>query len=154
MRGAACHGNGRPVSLKMGTRLLELRFAADPKRLKMVRDQVQQAASQLSCTKKMISDLIIAVNEACMNIMEHAYKGDRSGEIVLEINNNEHEIEVVLTDFAEPVDFSAIRPRDPEDLRPGGLGTFFIKEIMDECVYAHLHDIGGNVLRMTKRLNG
>ncbi len=137
----------------MDARLLEMRFAADPKRLKMVRDQVQQAASRLPCTKKLVSDLIIAVNEACMNIMEHAYKGDRSGEIVLEINNNGDEIEVVLTDFAEPVDFTAIQPRDPEDIRPGGLGTFFIKEIMDECTYAHLQDIGGNVLRMSKRIS-
>ena len=138
--------------MTMGTRLLELRFAADPKRLKMVREQVQQATSQLACTKKLVSDLIIAVNEACMNIMEHAYKGDRSGEIVLEINNNGDEVEVVLTDFADPVDLTVIEPRDPDDLRPGGLGTFFIREIMDECAYAHLHDVGGNVLRMTKRI--
>ena len=137
----------------MSVRVLELRFSADPKRLKMVREQVQQAASQLPCTKKLVSDLIIAVNEACMNVMVHAYKGDRSGEIVLEINNNGDEIEVVLTDFAEPIDFSAIQARDPQDLRPGGLGTFFINEIMDECAYAHLHDVGGNVLRMVKRIS-
>lgn len=138
----------------MSSQLLELRFAADPKRLKMVREQVQQAASKLPCTKKLVSDLIIAVNEACMNIMEHAYKGDRSGEIILEINNNDDdEIEVVLTDFAAPVDFNSIRARDPEDLRPGGLGTFFINEIMDQCSYAHLHDVGGNELRMTKRMH-
>ncbi len=138
---------------RMSNRLLELRFTADPKRLKMVREQVQQAASKLACTKKLVSDLIIAVNEACMNIMEHAYKGDRSGEIVLEINDNGDEIEVVLTDFAEPVDLAAIQPRELDELRPGGLGTFFIKEIMDDCAYAHLQDVGGNVLRMTKRIS-
>ena len=137
----------------MSARLLELRFAADPKRLKMVREQVQHAASQLALTKKLVSDLIIAVNEACMNIMEHAYKGDRSGEIVLEINNNGDEIEVVLTDFAAPVELEEIGPRDLDELRPGGLGTFFIKEIMDECAYAHLQDSGGNVLRMIKRIS-
>ena len=87
-----------------------------------------------------------------MNIMEHAYKGDRSGEIVLEINNNGDAIEVVLTDFAAPIDFEQIQPRDLDDLRPGGLGTFFIKETMDECAYAHLHDRAGNVLRMVKRI--
>lgn len=136
----------------MSALLLELRFAADPKKLKMVREQVQQAASKLPCTKKLVSDLIIAVNEACMNIMEHAYKGDRSGEIVLEILNSADEIEVVLTDFAAPIDFSTIQARDPGDLRPGGLGTFFINEIMDECSYAHLNDVGGNKLRMIKRI--
>jgi anti-sigma regulatory factor (Ser/Thr protein kinase) len=133
-------------------RLLELRFASDPRRLKMVRDQVQQATGQLECTKKLVSDLVIAVNEACMNIMQHAYKGDRSGEIVLEINDNGEEIEVVLTDFADPVDFEDIQHRDLEDVRPGGLGTFFISEIMDECAYAHSQGHNGNVLRMVKRL--
>ena len=133
-------------------RLLELRFSSDPKRLKMVRDEVQQAAGQLECTKKLVSDLIIAVNEACMNIIQHAYKGDRSGEIVLEINDNGGEVEVVLTDFADPVDLEAIKPRHLEEIRPGGLGTHFMKEIMDECAYAHLKDHNGNVLRMTKRL--
>lgn len=132
--------------------LLELRFASDPRRLKMVREQVQLATAKLACTKKLVSDLIIAVNEACMNIMEHAYKGDRSGEIVLEINDNGEEIEVVLTDFADPIDFNDIKPRDIDELRPGGLGTFFIKEIMDDCAYAHLQGNSGNVLRMRKRL--
>lgn len=135
-----------------GTRLLELRFQADPGHLKMVREQVQLVTGQLPFPKKLVADIVIAVNEACMNIMEHAYKGDRSGEIVLEINNNGEEIEVVLTDFAEPVDFTCIRPRPLDDLRPGGLGTYFIKEIMDECDYAHLQGKAGNVLRMTKRL--
>ena len=132
-------------------RILELRFSSDPKRLKMVRDEVQQSIGRLNCTKKLVSDLIIAVNEACMNIMVHAYKGDRSGEIVLEINDNGEEIEVVLTDFADPVDLGAIASREWDHLRPGGLGTHFMKETMDQCDYAHLHDNHGNVLRMTKR---
>jgi anti-sigma regulatory factor (Ser/Thr protein kinase) len=137
----------------MTTRVLEMRFAADPKRLKMVRERVQQAAQQMSMPDKLVSDLVIAVNEACMNIMEHAYKGDCSGEIVLEINNNDGAIEVVLTDFAAPVDLEQIHPRALDDLRPGGLGTFFIREIMDECAYTHLHGNAGNVLRMIKRIS-
>ena len=31
--------------------------------------------------------LVIAVNEACMNIIQHAYKGDESGEIIFEMLN-------------------------------------------------------------------
>lgn len=133
--------------------ILELRFAADPGQLKRVREQVRQAGIRLGLGGKLVSDLIIAVNEACMNIIQHAYKGDHSGEIVLEINNNETEIEVVLTDFAAPVDIADIRPRELHELRPGGLGTHFMNEIMDECAYTHLEGRGGNVLRMTKRLS-
>ena len=137
----------------MSKPLLELRFASDPKRLRMVRERVQEVAETAGCTKKLVSDLVIAVNEACMNIMQHAYKGDRSGEIVLEIQNNGAELEVMLTDFAAPVDAETIKPRDLDDIKPGGLGTYFIHEIMDDCSYGHLEGQTGNILTMKKRLN-
>ena len=138
--------------MSTGKRLLEVRFPSDPKRLRTVREQVQQATADLGCAKKVLSDLIIAVNEACMNIIEHAYKGDRSGEIVLEIIDNGEELEVLITDFADPVNLEGIQSRDLDDIRPGGLGTYFIREIMDDCVYGHLSGDSGNILRMTKRL--
>ena len=117
---------------------LELRFPSDPKRLRMVREKVQEVAEEIGCSKKLISDLVIAINEACMNIMQHAYKGDKSGEILLEIQTDSGDLQVVLTDFAEPIDPANIRPRDLEDVKPGGLGTYFIQEIMDDCTYGNL----------------
>lgn len=135
------------------TSVLAMRFASDPERLRGVRERVQAAAEQAGCTKKLVSDLVIAVNEACMNIMQHAYKGDKSGEIVLEIRRGDGELEVLLTDFAAPVDPQQIKPRELNDLRPGGLGTFFIDEIMDDCVYGHLEGEIGNYVRMKKKIN-
>ena len=135
------------------TTMLELRFTSDPKRLRMVREKVQEVAESIGCSKKLISDLVIAINEACMNIMQHAYKGDKSGEIVLEIREESGDLKVVLTDFAEPVDPETIQPRELEDVKPGGLGTYFIQEIMDDCTYGHLEDSAGNILRMRKKIN-
>ncbi len=132
--------------------LLELRSNSDPKRLRMVRERVQQIAEELGQDKQFISDLVIAVNEACMNIMQHAYKGNKTGEIVLEIQKNSDDLQVILTDFAEPVDAQMIRPRDLEDVKPGGLGTYFIQEIMDDCTYGHLDNSAGNFLRMRKKI--
>ncbi len=132
--------------------MLELRFTSDPKRLRMVRERVQEVAEEIGCSKKLISDLVIAVNEACMNIMQHAYKGNKTGEIVLEIQKNSDDLQVILTDFAEPVDAQRIRPRDLEDVKPGGLGTYFIQEIMDDCTYGHLNNSAGNFLRMRKKI--
>lgn len=131
---------------------LELRFVSDPKKLRMVRERVQEAAEDIGCSKKLISDLVIAINEACMNIMQHAYKGDKTGEIILEMQRHAGALEVMLTDFAAPVDPEAIRPRDLEDVKPGGLGTYFISEIMDECVYGNLDNSAGNFLRMRKKI--
>ena len=132
---------------------LELRFHSDPKRLRMVREKVQEIAEEIGCSKKLISDLVIAINEACMNIMQHAYKGDKSGEILLEIQNDRGDLQVVLSDYAAPIDPSNIRPRDLEDVKPGGLGTYFIQEIMDDCTYGNLDNSAGNFLKMRKKIN-
>ena len=133
--------------------MLELRFNSDPKKLRMVRERVQEIAEEFGCSKKLISDLVIAINEACMNIMQHAYKGQKSGEILLEIQKDNGDLKVVLTDFAEPIDPGGIQPRDLDDVKPGGLGTYFIQEIMDDCVYGHLDNRAGNYLKMRKKIN-
>ncbi|MEM7540271.1 MAG: ATP-binding protein, partial [Pseudomonadota bacterium] len=117
------------------TRILEMRFSADPKKLRMVRERVQKAAQQIAFSKKQLSDLVIAVNEACMNIMQHGYKGDRNGEILLEISDQGEAVEVVLTDYAAPADLASIEPRKLDEVRPGGLGTYFMSELMDDCAY-------------------
>ncbi|MFT4584496.1 MAG: sigma-B regulation protein RsbU (phosphoserine phosphatase) [Gammaproteobacteria bacterium] len=132
--------------------MLELRFSADPKRLRMVREKVQEVTEEIGCSKKLISDLVIAINEACMNIMQHAYKGDKSGEILLKIQKEHGNLEVILTDYAAPIDPKLIRPRDLDDVKPGGLGTHFIQEIMDDCTYGNLENRAGNFLRMRKRI--
>lgn len=132
--------------------MLTLRFPSDPKKLRMVREKVQEITEEIGCSKKLISDLVIAINEACMNIMQHAYKGDKSGEILLEIQKERGDLQVVLTDFADPVDPKKIRPRDLEDVKPGGLGTFFIQEIMDDCTYGNLDNSAGNYLKMRKKI--
>ena len=133
--------------------MLELRFNSDPKKLRMVRERVQEIAEEAGCSKKLISDLVIAINEACMNIMQHAYKGQKSGEIRLEMQKEESEIHVLLTDFAEPVDLDRIKPRDIEDVKPSGLGTYFIHEIMDDCTYGHLDNLSGNYLKMRIKIS-
>ena len=134
--------------------LLTLRLGADAAQLKAMRTQVREAGLARGWPDKLVGELVIAINEACMNIIEHAYGRDSAGEIVLEIHDNESEVEVVLTDFAAPIDLDGIHGRALDDVRPGGLGTHFMNEIMDRCSYAHLAENHGNVLRMSKRLDG
>ena len=136
-----------------GTLVLQMQFASNPSCLKAVRDRVRDVVEQAGCGAKTADEVVIAVNEACMNIIQHAYKGDSSGEIILEIHNNGAELEFCLKDFAEPVDCQSIKPRPLEELRPGGLGTYFIQEIMDDCVYGHLEGATGNFLRMKKKIS-
>lgn len=140
------------MSATLNERLVEMRFPSHPDRLCIVRALVKRSAEFAGCDAALAEQLVIAVNEACMNIMQHAYHGDTSGEIVLEILNNADTIRFRLQDYAEPVDLESVRPRPLDELRPGGLGTHFIHEIMDECEMGHLDNDRGNYLEMAKRI--
>ncbi len=133
-------------------KLLELRFQASADRLCLIRPLVKRVAEVVGCQCDLADQLVLAVNEACMNVIQHAYKGDQSGEIILEILNNKKKLMFRLKDFAAPVDLDSIKPRDLDDIRPGGLGTHFIHEIMDECEMGHLEDRQGNYLQMIKKI--
>ena len=97
--------------------------------------------------------LVLAVNEACMNVIQHAYEENAQGEIVLEVLNNQGKLHFRLVDYAKPIDLASVKPRDLNDLRPGGFGTHFINEIMDECDMGHLDEGKGNYLEMIKKIS-
>jgi sigma-B regulation protein RsbU (phosphoserine phosphatase) len=133
-------------------KLFEFRFPSKPERLCLVRVLVKRSAEALGCCDELADKLVIALNEACMNVIQHAYKFDDSGEIILEILNNDTQIVFRLTDSASLIDLEKVAPRDLEEIRPGGLGVHFIREIMDECDMGHLQDGTGNYLEMTKTI--
>jgi phosphoserine phosphatase RsbU/P len=132
--------------------LLKLEFLAKADRLKQVRRSVKEAAQTCGCSQDVAEEIVLAVDEACQNIIRHAYEGKGNGEITLEFWCQEETITVFLRDYAKTVDVSQIKPRDLGDLRPGGLGTHFIREVMDEVVFMEPPPEGGNLLRLAKRI--
>jgi anti-sigma regulatory factor (Ser/Thr protein kinase) len=133
--------------------LFEIRFPAKAERLCLVRALVKRTAEVVGCCSELSDRLVIAVNEACMNVIQHAYEGDELGEIVLEMLNNDGKLHFRLVDNANPIDLDSVQPRDLDDIRPGGLGTHFINEIMDECDRGHLEEGKGNYLEMIKKIS-
>jgi len=133
--------------------VFHLNFPSQPSRLKLVRSAVFDTAMLCGCSESTGRDIVIAVDEACQNVIRHAYKGAPDGQVILDIGRNGDDIVLSLRDFAAPVDVSKIKPRDLDDLRPGGLGTHFINEVMDEVEFLRPPDGEGNILRMVKRID-
>jgi len=133
-------------------RLIECRFPARPDRLKLLRRLVYDAAETAGAGAEKAEKAVIAVNEACMNIIQHAYNNDPDGEIILEIINNGDTLVFQLTDFAAPADINTIKPRALDDIRPGGLGTHFMNEVMDSVEYSVNEELQGNHVTMTMAL--
>lgn len=135
-----------------GDRIGHMRIAARPDCLRLVRELVNQAGIQCGCGEGCISEMVMAVDEACQNIIRHAYRGDSGGEIIVDIRRQEACIAVHLLDFAAPVDVSKIKPRPLDEVKPGGLGTHFIQQCMDEYGFVAPPDGFGNCLRLIKRI--
>ena len=135
-----------------GEALIQVRVKAEADRLRLVRKVVHSASAWAGCSEPCTRDIVIAVDEACQNVIRHAYGDSSAGELVLDIRRDDDSIVFNLVDFAPPVDVSQIGPRDLDDLRPGGLGTHFIKECMDEVSYAAAPPGAGNRLMMKRRI--
>jgi sigma-B regulation protein RsbU (phosphoserine phosphatase) len=135
-----------------GERVAQIRIASRPDCLRLVRAVVNEAGDATGCSGDCISQIVMAVDEACHNIIRHAYLGDPSGEIVVDIRRHDGAIAIHLLDFAAPVDVSRIKPRRLDKVKPGGLGTHFIQECMDEYGFLTPPDGAGNCLRLVKKI--
>jgi sigma-B regulation protein RsbU (phosphoserine phosphatase) len=136
----------------VGTELISLRIPAKADRLKIVRAAVTQSATLSDCSKETIHDLVIAVDEALQNVIRHAYGSASEGDIDISIRRAGNHLIILIRDYAESIDVSQIKPRDLDDVRPGGLGTHFMREVMDKMEFLPSPDGKGNLLRMSKRI--
>ena len=89
----------------------------------------------------------MAIDEAATNIIRHSYSNRADAELRLTVQALPNRMEFVLEDQAPKVQ-GGFKPRALEDVRPGGLGTFFINCFMDEVGYDDVPE--GNQLRMVK----
>lgn len=95
----------------------------------------------------------LAVDEACANIIEHAYGGEGRGQIVCTVSDSPQAMTVILNDFGRPFNPKSIPEpnlRAPlKKRKEGGLGLFFIRKYMDEVRFEFSPE-KGNQLTMVK----
>jgi len=137
--------------MEQGELLLELHFPSRAEQLQTVRVEVRKTMSKIDCLACDINCAVIAINEACMNIIQHAYGESDEGKIILQIIDIEDDLLFRLIDFANPVDVKKIKSRDLEDIKPGGLGVHMMREVMDECRFLKCPEGIGNIFQMRKR---
>lgn len=118
---------------------------------------IRQQAQQSGLDEKAVYQVEMAVDEACSNIIEHAYGESSQGDILLTCSNNDEGIIVVLRDTGISFDPETVkkpeRTASLEERKSHGLGLFFIHEWMDKVQYKSTPG-EGNTLTMFKRRAG
>ena len=101
----------------------------------------------------------LACDEACTNVIEHAYGGEEKGDIRVTWQFSGGAFTITIVDDGRPFDPDEIPapkvpadPNDLDDLQIGGLGIHFMRKLMDEVQF-HMDDRQGNRLIMIKYLS-
>ena len=111
-------------------------FAVESSSLKDVRSFAREVLAKDPLFQNSMDDVVLALAEAAQNIVKHAYSGQPTGDkMKVEIRFKDNQLIIELFDKGSPAIPQNIKPRKLDDIKAGGLGTFFIGQIMDEVIF-------------------
>ena len=129
-------------------------FQVSSSSLKEVRTFSRDVFEKINLPQEQKDELVLAIAEAAQNIVKHGYKDIEStaDRMEIKISLKDGDLEIGFFDKGKPVVPENIQHRKLDDIKPGGLGTFFIKQIMDGAVFKKDQRGWVNHLVLTKKI--
>jgi anti-sigma regulatory factor (Ser/Thr protein kinase) len=132
-----------------------LKIDAKLENLSAIADFILRSMKQLGIDTA-ISEIQTAVDEACTNVIKHAY-AEKDGTIDITCEVQDNNFVVTIRDKGKPFDpYSVPLPdleTDVDERRIGGLGIYLMRTLMDDVSYS-FDAAEGNTLVMKKMLTG
>jgi serine/threonine-protein kinase RsbW len=104
-----------------------------------IREFINSAAVDAGFSKEAIDNIILAVDEACTNIIKHAYKYLPDGKIILNLKTDKKTFTIDIIDYGKSFESGLIPNPDLQkyfdEKRVGGLGMYLMKSLMDDVKY-------------------
>lgn len=104
-----------------------------------VREFISRAAYAFGFNDEDVSKIALAVDEACTNVIKHAYHYNSNKKITITVQGRDGDFEVIIADTGRKFDPSKIQlPNMKEYLstyKRGGLGVYLMKSLMDRVEY-------------------
>lgn len=114
------------------------------------------AARRAGFDDKAVGQIEISVDEACANVVEHAYEGMAPGDMEVSFRTNGLDLIIKVRDWGQSFELDQIAVPDVtaplEERGLGGLGLFLMRQMMDDLEYES-DPARGNELVMVKRLS-
>jgi len=96
------------------------------------------------------NDILVAIQELCMNIVDHAYEGRTDGRISLALSVGDDSFTAEFSDDGAPFDAASVNRPDLDHGQVRGYGLYLMKELLDDVAYTSCG--GRNHWRLTKRV--
>ena len=132
-----------------------LHVPSSTENLALIREFVTMIGAQAGLDESEVANIELAVDEACANVMEHAYGNDVSHEVVVRAIFDDAELSINVEDSGRGFNPDTVVQEELDELiskhKSGGLGMRLIRQLMDEV---HYEIVPGrkNELQMKKRL--
>jgi len=152
---AAPYRSRRLIKMSSIEKKFTLQVPSSTENLALIREFVTTVGRQAQFEEAEILNLELAVDEACANVIEHAYGHDITKEVVVRAKFDEETLQISVID--EGLGFDPDKtPQDSieqliHDRKSGGLGIRLIKKLMDEVSYEIVPG-QKNELHMTKKI--
>jgi serine/threonine-protein kinase RsbW len=132
-----------------------LQVPSSTENLAIVREFLKSVGHQAGMDDDEVAKVQLAVDEACSNVIEHAYGHDSSKEVMVRVSFDHEMLRIEVVDTGQGFDPSLIPTQELEELaaqrKTGGLGVRLIQKLMDEVHY----EVGPgkkNQIRMVKKI--
>ena len=123
--------------------------------LALIREFVTRIGTQAGLDEAEVGQLELAVDEACANVIEHAYGEDTSKQVMIRAVFDQDTLRIHVIDTGRGFVPADVEQQNVKDLiakrRTGGLGMRLIRTLMDEVHY-EIEPGKKNELRMVKKL--
>ena len=118
-------------------------------------DYVTECAEAAGFDARALYEIQLAVDEACANVVDHAYQGMEPGEFEVSCSFGEASMTIDVRDWGRGFEPNEVEQPDVEapleERSLGGLGLYIVNRVMDEVEFTFDPKVG-NRLRMAKRM--
>lgn len=134
-----------------------LKLPAASENLDIIRKFIAGISENMGFSEEEVYKIELAVDEACSNVVKHAYlTNSRTERVVnIEAHAKNDRLEIVISDKGKGFDPRKVKKPEIEEymkkMKRGGLGIYLIKELMDKVSFRIKSGIR-NEVRMVKFL--
>jgi serine/threonine-protein kinase RsbW len=119
----------------MRKRKKQLEFSSHTGNLALMRNYVRRFLEKFPFSERQRTLMVLGVDEACTNIIRHAYHLRDDQLISLSLEGKGDCVCLRLRDYGEKTDPRAMKGRPPDLIKPGGLGLHLIRNAFDQVDY-------------------
>jgi len=129
-----------------------LSVSSDSRYLCLIRGVMKKIAKRMGFSEEESARTVLALDEACCNIIKYSYGKGNSGKIEITFQVSRDVLEITIRDygmFGKDFDIDKIRCCEDKAVEPGGYGVNIMRSVMDRVEYTPCTG-KGNILTMSK----